>query len=97
MLQVSNGFSYSWDASKPYGERVVTDSLSLNGRRIDPAASYRITVNNYLSVGGDGFAQLKEGTAQQIGIYDVDALYGYFQAAHDPIAPTAVDRIKRLN
>ncbi len=70
--------------------------MSLNGQRIDPAASYRVTVNNYLAVGGDGFTVLKDGTAPQIGVYDVDALYGYFKA-NSPIAPTAADRIARIN
>jgi 5'-nucleotidase len=85
ILQVSKGFSYAWDNAKPYGERVIADRLSLNGQRIDPAASYRVTVNNYLAVGGDGFTVLKEGTAQRFGAYDVDALYAHFQA-NSPIA-----------
>jgi 5'-nucleotidase len=96
ILQVSKGFNYSWDGTKRYGERVVAASLSLNGARIDPAKSYRVTVNNYLSVGGDGFTVLKEGTAPRIGVFDVDALFTYFQA-NSPIAPRAADRIKRLN
>ena len=70
--------------------------MALNGQRIDPAASYRVTVNNYLAVGGDGFTVLKEGTAPRVGIYDVDALYAYFQA-NSPLAPGASDRIARLN
>ena len=96
ILQVSKGFSYAWDGTKPYGERVIAASLALNGARIDPAASYRVTVNNFLSVGGDGFTVLKEGTAQQFGVFDVDALFTYFQA-NSPIAPVATDRITRLN
>jgi 5'-nucleotidase len=96
ILQVSKGFNYTWDNAKPDGERVVADRMSLNGQRIDPAANYRVTVNNYLAVGGDGFTVLKEGTAPQFGIYDVDALYGYFQA-NSPIAPASADRIARLN
>jgi 5'-nucleotidase len=96
ILQVSNGFSYNWDGMKPYGERVLANSMSLNGVRIDPARSYRVTVNNYLSLGGDGFTVLKEGSNQQFGVFDVDALYAYFQA-HSPIAPTAADRIVRSN
>ncbi len=95
ILQVSKGFTYTWDNAKPYGDRVVAESMSLNGQRVDPARSYRVTVNNYLAVGGDGFTVLKEGTGQQFGIYDVDALYGYFQA-NSPIAPATVDRITRL-
>jgi 5'-nucleotidase len=96
ILQVSKGFSYAWDNANPFGKRVIVDRMSLNGQRIDPAAGYRITVNNYLSVGGDGFTVLKEGTAPRIGIYDVDALYAYFQA-NSPISPAIPDRIVRLN
>ena len=96
ILQVSKGFNYAWDSAKPHGERVLADRMSLNGQPIDPAKGYRVTVNNYLAVGGDGFTVLKEGSGQQFGIYDVDALYGYFQA-NSPISPVAAGRIVRLN
>ena len=33
ILQVSKGFSYAWDDSKPFGERVIAASMSLNGER----------------------------------------------------------------
>ena len=96
ILQVSKGFSYAWDNARPYGERVLADRMWLDGQPIDPAKAYRVTVNNYLAVGGDGFTVLKEGSGQQFGIYDVDALYGYFQA-NSPISPLAAGRIVRLN
>jgi 5'-nucleotidase len=96
ILQVSNGFSYAWDGAKPDGERVIAERMTLNGQRIDPAASYRVTVNNYLALGGDGFTVLKQGTEQRFGVYDVDALYGYFQA-NGPVAPPAASRITRSN
>ncbi len=96
ILQVSKGFSYTWDDAKPSGERVMADSMSLNGERVEPAKSYRITVNNYLATGGDGFTALIEGTAQQFGVYDADALYAYFQA-NSPISPASAERIKRSN
>jgi 5'-nucleotidase len=96
ILQVSKGFSYVWDDAAPAGNRVLADRMSLNGQRIDLAGSYRVTVNNFLSVGGDGFTALKEGTARRFGIYDVDALYAYFQA-NSPIAPATPDRIARVN
>jgi len=96
ILQVSKGFRYTWDAAKPYGEHVIAASISLNGELVDPLRSYRVTVNNYLSVGGDGFTVLKEGTAQRFGVFDADALYTYFQA-NSPIAPVATERIARLN
>src|SRR5262249_29530453 len=96
ILQVSSGFSYSWDGGRPFGERVDAASMTLNGAPIDPARPYRVTINNYLALGGDGFAAFKDGTAPQFGIYDVDALFAWFKA-HGPIAPTPPDRIARTN
>jgi 5'-nucleotidase len=46
--------------------------MSLNGQRIDPT-NYRVTVNNDLAVGGDGFIAFKQGTAPLVLIRDVDA------------------------
>jgi 5'-nucleotidase len=96
ILQVSKGFGYAWDSAKPFGERVIADRMSLNEVRIDPAMAYRVTVNNFLAVGGDGFTVLKDGTAPRFGIYDVDALHTYFQA-NSPISPATPDRIVRVN
>ncbi|MBR0897624.1 bifunctional metallophosphatase/5'-nucleotidase [Bradyrhizobium tropiciagri] len=95
-LQVSRGFAYAWDASKGDGARIIAARMSLDGKPIDPAASYRVTVNNYLAEGGDGFTVFKEGTAQQFGIYDVDALYAYFKT-NSPVGPAAGKRIERIN
>jgi 5'-nucleotidase len=96
ILQISNSFSYTWDATRPYGDHVLADSMALNGKPIDPAASYRVTVNNYLSVGGDGFSLLREGAAPLVGVYDIDALYGYFRS-NSPISPATAARIIRVN
>jgi len=96
ILQVSNGFNYAWDASRPFGEHVIADRMMLNGTRIEPEKTYRVTVNNYLALGGDGFAAIKSGTAALFGVYDSDALFGYF-GTHSPLAPTAQDRIARIN
>ncbi len=96
ILQVSNGFNYAWDNSRPDGERILADRMSLNGAPIDPTAGYRVTVNNFLAVGGDGFTVLTQGTSQQISIYDIDALNTYF-LANSPVAPGATNRIARIN
>jgi 5'-nucleotidase len=96
ILQVSKGFSYAWDASRPDGERVLPERMSLNGQPLDPAARYRVTVNNFLFVGGDGFTVLTQGTAPLIGVYDSDALHAYF-GANSPLGPTSADRIIRIN
>ena len=96
ILQVSKGFGFAWDGSKGDGERIPADRMTLNGVRIDPAGRYRVTVNNYLSVGGDGFTVFTKGADQLTGIYDVDALYDYFRS-NSPIGPGAGGRISRIN
>ena len=96
ILQVSNGFSYSWDASKPFGERVVAEKMTLNGSPIEPARGYRVTLNDYLAVGGDGFTVAKQGASPQYGGYDADALFAFFRA-HGPIGPLPPTRILRVN
>jgi 5'-nucleotidase len=96
ILQVSNGFSYTWDASKPFGERVAADKMSLNGKPIELAQGYRVTLNDYLAVGGDGFTVAKQGTSPQYGGYDADALFAFFRA-HGPIGPLPPTRILRVN
>ena len=96
ILQVSNGFSYGWDASRPYGEHVIAEQMMLNGVRIEPAQSYRVTVNSYLAIGGDGFTVLGDGGAKQFGVYDDEAVFGYFRA-NSPVKPPPLDRIVRIN
>ncbi|MCA1425034.1 MULTISPECIES: bifunctional metallophosphatase/5'-nucleotidase [unclassified Bradyrhizobium] len=96
ILQVSNGFSYTWDASKPFGERVSLEKMTLNGRPIEPGSGYRVTLNDYLAVGGDGFTVAKQGTAPQYGGYDADALFAFFRA-HGPVGPLPPRRILRVN
>jgi 5'-nucleotidase len=96
ILQVSKGFSYAWTMAKPFGEHVVAASMTLNGEPIEPNKVYRVTVNNYLALGGDGFTALKDGTAAQFGVFDVDALFAYF-VGHSPIAPAPPGRITRTD
>jgi 5'-nucleotidase len=96
ILQVSNGFRFAWDGSKSDGERIIAERMTLDGATIDPSARYRVTVNNYLAEGGDGFAAFTAGADPRTGIYDVDALYEYF-GANSPIGPAPGGRISRMN
>lgn len=96
ILQVSKGFSYTWDNAGSDGQRIVAKSMRLNETLIDPATTYRVTVNNFLAVGGDGFTVLKNGKDPVIGVYDVDALSAYLRS-NSPVAPGPMDRILRVN
>jgi 5'-nucleotidase len=96
VLQVSRGFSYTWDNSMGDGARIIAETMALNDSRIDPAARYRVTVNNYLADGGDGFVAFTQGSEKLTGIYDVDALYEYFRK-QSTVAPGPANRIARMN
>ena len=48
--------------------------MELDGKPIDPAASYRVTVNNFLSSGGDGFSAFAAGRGAVDGGLDLDAM-----------------------
>lgn len=95
-LQASKGFSYSWDAKRPPGSRVLADSIKLKGQTLDPTVSYRVTVNSFIASGGDGFRVMTEGKNIRTGGMDVDALERYLTTQQN-IAPSALDRVQRLN
>jgi 5'-nucleotidase len=98
-LQPSRGFSYAWRGDRPHGERVEPDSMRLDGERVRPEQSLRVTVNSYLAAGGDGFGILRDGRDQTGGPLDVDALTVYLSQAsrNAPLMPDATPRIRRLD
>ena len=96
VLQVSRGFGYSWDNAKPAGQRVVPGSVMLDGKALDAATSYRVTVNSFLADGGDSFAAFKQGRERKTGAMDVDA-FEQFIAKRALGEAVMLDRIKRLN
>ncbi|MET9771656.1 bifunctional metallophosphatase/5'-nucleotidase [Streptomyces sp. NPDC006415] len=96
ILQVSKGLTYTLDLTKSGADRVVADSIKLNGEAIDPARTYRVAMNEFLAGGGDGFPALGQGTNKLVGASDLD-LFNAYLAAHStaaaPLAPPATDRI----
>lgn len=96
MLQVSSGFSYEWDAKAPAGQRVDIARIRLDGVPIDPARVYRVTVNDFLAQGGEGFTLLKQAGERTRGIVDVEALEQYV-TAHSPLLAPTEQRIVRRN
>ena len=90
ILQVSHTLNYTrLAAAGPDGR--VTD-IKINGVALDPAASYRVTVNNFLAEGGDNYTVLRQGINRLGGDVDLDALVRYFEA-NSPVAPGPQNRI----
>jgi 5'-nucleotidase len=96
ILLPSTGFTYTLDLTKTGADRIVVDSVKLNGTAIDPAATYRVATNSFLAGGGDGITTLGQGTNDLVGGDDLAALVEYLTAnssASSPIAPPAANRI----
>ncbi|MEU5267301.1 bifunctional metallophosphatase/5'-nucleotidase [Streptomyces hygroscopicus] len=96
ILQVSRSLTYTLDLTKSGKDRIVTDSVKLNGEPIDPAKTYRVAMNEFLAGGGDGFAAFKEGTNKLVGASDLDTFTAYLSAhssQSDPLDPPKADRI----
>ncbi len=96
VLQVSSGFSYTWDAARPAGARVDPSTIMIDGVPVDPDATYRVAANNFLADGGDDYNVFRQGTERTGGDVDVAALVAYFEAT-GTVAPGPQDRITRLN
>jgi 5'-nucleotidase/UDP-sugar diphosphatase len=56
--QVS-GLAFTWDPAKPPGSRIV--SVTVGGKPLDDAATYRVATNDYMAGGGDGYAAFTKG------------------------------------
>jgi len=93
-LGVSNGFSYTWDASRPAGSRVVPGSLTLNGAPMSLTATYRVATINFLANGGDDFKAFTAGTNLLGGSEDLGNLVAYFEA--NPHLKSPADRVSGL-
>jgi len=93
LLQVSQGFSYTWSQADVACGKVDAASITLHGVTVTPTASYRITANSFLADGGDQISIFKSGTGRVIGPPDVDALTAYF-AKHGTVQPIQPQRIR---
>ncbi|WP_323189308.1 bifunctional metallophosphatase/5'-nucleotidase [Kitasatospora sp. NBC_00240] len=96
ILQNSKGFTYTLDMRKAGADRVVVDSVKLNGAPIDPAASYRVAANEFLAGGGDGFPAFAAGTDKLVGASDLDLFAAYLGANSSAAAPLAVPAQDRI-
>jgi 5'-nucleotidase len=96
-LQPSATLAYAWRDDAPAGERVVAESIRIDGKPWERDAPYRVTVNSYLAAGGDRFRILVDGTDRSGGPLDVDALAQYLaqQSAKSPLAIDPRPRIVR--
>ena len=92
-LGVSDGFFSTYDPTKAEGNRIT--GMWLNGKAIEPATAYSVTVNSFLASGGDNFRGFNAGTAKRdTGKVDLQAMVDYM-AAKATTTPLAVNKEQR--
>jgi 5'-nucleotidase len=64
-----------------------TQVLVKDGVVQDASRTLRVTVNDFMSTGGDGFTTLRAGTNRLGGAQDIDALVGYLAGYRAPLPP----------
>jgi 5'-nucleotidase len=93
VLQISSSFKYeSNPAAATCPDKV--GRMWINGVEVQPTDSFRVTMNNFLATGGDGFTVFNEGTNALGGAIDLDAFVAYFEA-NEP-AGIAVPTLNRI-
>ncbi len=95
IFQVSDGFTYAYDSTRPFGQRIDRSSMRLDGEPIDPSMTYRLATSNYLWDGGDLLAAVKQGRDPVLVGVDYDILADYF-FNNSPVSPPPANRIRKI-
>ncbi len=95
-LLKTSGLYYAWDPSRPPGSHVI-GACDAQHRALVAAMRYRVTVNDFLSGGGDGFTALKTAAKSEVGPLDAEALEQYFRSHAEPIDAHTEGRILRAD
>jgi 5'-nucleotidase len=101
-LGASKGFTYTYEPpapGAPAGTKGEVTQMWLNGEPIDPAQTYSVTVNSFLSTGGDNFTAFNNGTQRRdTGKVDLQAMVDYmaeFANTREGDQPLPVDYTQR--
>lgn len=83
-LGMSKNVRYTFDATRPEGERVT--SLWINDEPLDVAKTYKVVVPSFLATGGDNFRAFTEGAATDLTVVDYEG-FNEYMGAKSPISP----------
>jgi 5'-nucleotidase len=93
ILQISATMRYEQDPAATTCQARI-GRIFINGTEVAAADEFRVTMNNFLAAGGDGFTVFNEGSDALGGAQDIDALVAAFEAAGATgIAVPPLDRI----
>ncbi|SEC08227.1 5'-nucleotidase C-terminal domain-containing protein [Paenibacillus sp. GP183] len=77
-LQVSSGTSYTYNPTKPAGQRI--EQVTINGKPLNKQQKYKLALSNFMYTGGDKytmFGQAKTVVGANEALTDVELLVAY--------------------
>ncbi|MFI6497465.1 bifunctional metallophosphatase/5'-nucleotidase [Nonomuraea typhae] len=93
-LAVSGNVRFSYDTSRPVGDRIAPERVLIDGRPLDTGRTYRLALLAYTLLGADGYTAFSGYTDAVRGSRDYEALRAYL--AKGPVTPPALDRAVAL-
>jgi 5'-nucleotidase len=92
IMQISSTLKYeSKDSAPACADKI--GRIWVNGVQVNPTDTFRVTMNNFMATGGDGYTVFNDGTNALGGAQDIDALVAYFAANPGGISPPPLNRI----
>ncbi|GAA1603522.1 bifunctional metallophosphatase/5'-nucleotidase [Kribbella hippodromi] len=91
-LALSSNVKYSFDASRPVGDRIDPADVKLDGVALDPAKTYRVAALAYTVIGADGYSAFKAYTNPVRNNTDHETFASYLRT-HKTLTPAPLDRV----
>jgi len=92
IMQISSTLKYEQNrAAAACADKI--GRIWVSGVLVNPTDTFRVTMNNFMATGGDGYTVFNEGTNALGGAQDIDALVAYFAANPSGVGVPALDRI----
>lgn len=92
-LAVSGNVAYSYDASRPVGDRVDPADVKIDGVALAPGKSYRVAVLAYTVIGGDGYTAFKAGYSDPVRNNTDHETFAAYLRAHKTLTPAPLTRM----
>jgi 5'-nucleotidase len=88
-LGTSEGFEFTYDVTRPEGDRIT--GMYLNDQALDLTRTYSVTANSFLASGGDNFRGFTAASQKRdTGVSDLQSMVDYMAAfaSATPLAPS---------
>ncbi|GIM62573.1 hypothetical protein Pve01_77280 [Planomonospora venezuelensis] len=95
-LGTSEGFEFTYDATRPEGDRIT--GMWLDGTAIVPGTVYSVTANSFLASGGDNFRAFNTATNKRdSGRVDLQAMVDALDARGGILGLPLIKNVKHLD